>query len=397
LFGEDKMTDAAHGPALGFGAELTGALQALLPEVAEHTVAAVIHEVPGYGGAWSGSLGADINRAVEMALAGFLSLASRSEGSDPSTPLGPTLEGAYALGRGEARSGRSMDALLAAYRVGARVAWRELAGAAVERGLPAEALTRFAELVFAYIDQLSAASAAGHADELAMSGRVRQRRLERLGQSLLGDAPPETLVAAAERAEWSPPGTLTALLLPEGRLRGVLVLLDERSLQVPTEGDEAVVLAADLSGPARAQVLAQLEGKRAVVGLARPWLQAASSYRLARRARDLGAALVDVEAHLPELVLGADPDALADLRRRALAPLEDLRPASRDKLEETLRSWLLHHGRREAVAADLFVHPQTVRYRMGQLRELYGERLEDPGVVLELTLALGARSVGRST
>ena len=57
---------------------------------------------------------------------------------------------------------------------------------------------------------------------------------------------------------------------------------------------------------------------------------------------------------------------------------------------ETLRAWLLHHGRREQVAAELFVHPQTVRYRMGQLRELYGERLEDPRTVLELTIALGA-------
>ena len=35
------------------------------------------------------------------------------------------------------------------------------------------------------------------------------------------------------------------------------------------------------------------------------------------------------------------------------------------------------------------MHPQTVRYRMGQLRDLYGERLEDPQSVLELTLALG--------
>jgi DNA-binding PucR family transcriptional regulator len=42
------------------------------------------------------------------------------------------------------------------------------------------------------------------------------------------------------------------------------------------------------------------------------------------------------------------------------------------------------------VAAELFVHPQTVRYRMGQLRDLYGERLEDPRSVLDLTLALGA-------
>ena len=50
---------------------------------------------------------------------------------------------------------------------------------------------------------------------------------------------------------------------------------------------------------------------------------------------------------------------------------------------------VLHQGQREAVAADLFVHAQTVRYRMTQLRELYGDRLDDPNTVLELTVALG--------
>ena len=82
---------------------------------------------------------------------------------------------------------------------------------------------------------------------------------------------------------------------------------------------------------------------------------------------------VDTERHLASLVVTADPEALADLRERALAPLADVRPATAEKLEATLRSWLLHQGRREDVAADLFVHPQTVRYRMGQLRELYGD------------------------
>ena len=56
---------------------------------------------------------------------------------------------------------------------------------------------------------------------------------------------------------------------------------------------------------------------------------------------------------------------------------------------ETLRAWLLHQGRRDEVAAALFVHPQTVRYRMAQLRELYGDRLHDPNWVLVLTVALG--------
>ena len=34
------------------------------------------------------------------------------------------------------------------------------------------------------------------------------------------------------------------------------------------------------------------------------------------------------------------------------------------------------------------MHAQTVRYRMGQLRELYGDRLDDPATVLDLLLAL---------
>ena len=98
---------------------------------------------------------------------------------------------------------------------------------------------------------------------------------------------------------------------------------------------------------------------------------------------------MDTESRLADLVLRADEGALRDLRAQALAPLADLAESAREKLTETLRSWLLHHGRREAIAAELFVHPQTVRYRMGQLRELYGKRLEDPRTVLELTLALG--------
>src|SRR4029077_14739771 len=101
---------------------------------------------------------------------------------------------------------------------------------------------------------------------------------------------------------------------------------------------------------------------------------------------------VDTDLHLVELVLGADLDALKDLRARVLAPLQKVSPSSREKLTATLREWLLHHGRRDQVAEALFVHPQTVRYRMGQLRELYGDQLQDPGMIRDLTpgLALAA-------
>src|SRR5215207_5403535 len=149
----------ARGAAeLELGEAAIELLRSRLPDIAENTVTAIIAEVPGYTNALAGPMGVKIEGAVRLALGGFLHLAGSG---DPGTPLAPALDGAYVLGRGEARSGRSMDALLAAYRVGARVAWRELSRTAVEAGLPAETLAKFAELVFAYIDELSAASVSG--------------------------------------------------------------------------------------------------------------------------------------------------------------------------------------------------------------------------------------------
>jgi DNA-binding PucR family transcriptional regulator len=98
---------------------------------------------------------------------------------------------------------------------------------------------------------------------------------------------------------------------------------------------------------------------------------------------------VDSEDYLVDLVLTADASALADLQATVLAPLDGVRESTAEKLKETLRAWLLHQGRREDVAAALFVHPQTVRYRLSQLRELFGDQLDDPGTLLALTLALG--------
>jgi hypothetical protein len=293
-----------------------------------------------------------------------------------------------------------MDALLAAYRVGARVSWRHLSASAVAAGLTVEQLARFAELVFTYIDQLSAASAAGHSDELETTGRVRTRYLERLAGLLLAGAPLPELTAAAERADWPVPRTLTAVVLPEGRVRGALASLDGRTLRrsedVPGLGDVTdlvVLLVPDAEGRSRPAMLRSLDGRNAVVGPPRPWADVHVSYARAARALQLGLTSegsepLDTDRRLVDLVLRADGEALADLRARVLAPLDDLTAATREKLVETLRAWLMHHGRREEIAAELFVHPQTVRYRMGQLRQCYGTRLEDPGTVLELTIAL---------
>lgn len=371
----------------------------LLPTVSERVVGAVVDGVPSYAGALADQMRETIEQAVQLALAGFLRLAAAGPGGDPSTPLQTSVHGAYALGRGEARSGRSMDALLAAYRVGARVAWQDWSAAAVAAGLDAITLARFAELVFAYIDSLSAASVAGHAEELAVEGRVRERRRERVAGALLRGHDEDTVLKLAERAEWDPPVTLTAVVLPAERVSAVTAQLGSNCLRAEDESDReppvAVLLVPDADGPGRVHLLRVLAGRPAYVGPVRPWLEAGASYRRALRAFDLGFAgrePVDTDDHLARLVIGADPAAHADLRAAALAPLAELSPATAERLAETLRAWLLHQGRRDAVAAELHVHPQTVRYRMAQIREAYGDRLADPDVVRDLVIGLSVRT-----
>lgn len=385
--------------------QVVAPLQERLPHVATQTIDAIMAEVPAYAEAFTGDLGAKIERAVRAALGTFLGLVSRADGPEHQSPLAPALEAAYALGRGEARSGRTLDALLGAYRVGARVSWHELAAASVAAGQPAATIAHFAELVFAYIDELSAASVAGHADELASSGRDRLRHLEQLAQALLAGEVERTVVAAARRADWSPPRTLTAVLVPEHAARTVVDLFDRRTLRLSEAGPElpefSVLLVPDADGGSRAAVLGLLRGQRAVAGPARPWLRVRESFDRAVRTLRLPGLpsvkdVVDTEDHLATLVLTADPQALADLRARVLEPLSAARDLSAAKLAETLRSWLRHQGRREEVAAELFIHPQTVRYRMTRLRELYGDRLRDPEWISALTIALAVPTEGKA-
>jgi len=389
-----SVPHAAPTGTSGQGLELPASaleeMRGQLSRVADDVVAAIVEEVPSYRDAFSGPMGQTIRNAVQLALGGFLTLASRGRTADLRTPTAPAVEGSYQLGRGEARSGRTTDALLAAFRIGARVSWRELSEIAVRNGLSANVLADFAELVFAYIDELSAAAVAGHTDETETTGRVRQRLLERIATLLLDGAPEEEVVEAAERAGWPRPTTLTAVLVPESQVRPVLGQVSAATLQAaeaPGLEVGALLLVPDAHARRRGPLLRALTDRGSIAGPAVPWLDVRRSVERALRARELGVEL-DTEAELPRLVLHADESALADLRARALAPLESLKPSARDKLADTLRAWLLYQGRRDDIAQALFVHPQTVRYRMGQLRDVYGDRLEDPDTVLALTLAL---------
>nr|WP_257018832.1 hypothetical protein [Streptomyces sp. TLI_235] len=145
---------------------------------------------------------------METALAEF---ADRIEGAGS---LGAERLRVYrSLGRGELAEGRSLDALQAAYRLGARVAWRRYARVARRCGLGAEPLVTLAEAVFAHIDEIAAASVQGYvearADRAGALGRSRHQLLE----ALLGGASGDEIRLAAAAADWALPERVVCVAL----------------------------------------------------------------------------------------------------------------------------------------------------------------------------------------
>jgi len=362
--------------------------------VVAEIISALPQEVPDYARPLEGAFGDGLRLGVEVAMGRFLDLPGTSE---------PALRGQdrkvyLALGRGELRQGRELQTLLAAYRVGARVAFRRFATLAREAGFDADALVPLAESVFAYIDELSASSVEGYTQEQSLrAGEADRRRGELLALLLSGVADAPALASAAALVGWVPPDSVVTVVVAPGRADGLAVRLGRTAL-VGLAGDVVVaVLPAPGRGAARARLTRQLVGRRAVVGPAGPLRGLLVSLSLAR----LAASLVDsdvlrddpvyVDDHLATLVVHRDPDLVALLADERLAPLLAVKETTRQRLSETLLSWLQHRGERQHVAAALHVHPQTVGYRLGQLRELFGAALEDPQARFELELALRAR------
>ncbi|HEX8105830.1 MAG TPA: hypothetical protein VF533_24655, partial [Solirubrobacteraceae bacterium] len=128
--------------------QTAAALRPVLPALADETIAAIAVEVPDYARAMEGPFGLAVRRGVEQALGRFVDALA-----DPASGGGRTRDDTYVeLGRGEMRVGRSLDALLAAYRVGARLAWRRFVEAGVASGIAPDTLYRLGEAIFAYID-----------------------------------------------------------------------------------------------------------------------------------------------------------------------------------------------------------------------------------------------------
>jgi hypothetical protein len=152
--------------------------------------------------------------------------------------------------------------------------------------------------------------------------------------------------------------------------------LEKVALRVSEEcGPGPVVMGPVVDGLSRA-------GESAAAALA--GLRAAGAWSGAPRP-------VSADALLPERALNGDPLARAVLNERVAVPLQ----SAGGGVLETVRAVLASGGNLEATARTLFVHPNTVRYRLKRAAELTGLSATDPRGSWTLQLALALAQLDR--
>ena len=383
-------------PWSSLSTDLAEILRPTLPDVVAATVVEIARGVPAYSSALDSDTGPVVTRGTEIALARLLDLFGSN------SPALNERSGTFyrRIGAIESQQGRSMAALLSAYRIGARVAWEHMSARAVSAGVSTAQLVSLAESIFVYIDELSGASVQGHASQAGMRDVQRSRLVELLIEgAVLGD--PLGVQAAADAVGWTIPERMAVAVVPLPPGREPTAPADVLAL---VEGSEAIAILPDPSGPGRRRRLERAwEGTQVSVGTVRPPAQAPVSLAHARRVQRLVAQgrvpdtrVVAAADHLPELVVGADVDLLDELEERVLRPLDALPASKQAVLRQTLAAWLALQGDRQAVASFLHVHPQTVSYRHQRLQELFGAALDDPHQRLAMQLVLGIPAQGNA-
>ena len=368
--------------------DLAAAVRPRLPSTVAG-IAEAVGELMATGGA---KFERDVRTAVQVALDRFLDLAGTGE---PALP--PHIREVFvALGAAEARENRGPEMLLGALRTASRLMLRTAAAALAEvRPVGVAELIDLADAISAYVDELAAACTDGLARQLREQAGEGDRRRRQVADLLLrGGASPGVVRDAVAGIGWPAVETVTPVLLPPDQARDARFRFGADGV-VAERGRDAVLLLRSGPRAERAALAEALRDRHAVVGPALGWAEVPEAVRLAERTAELagaGAEPVFADDHFAALALRGETGALAVLSARRLAPLSGLRAGQREQLLVTLGSWLRHWGSRTAVAAELFVHPQTVSYRLNRLRDLLGDDLDDPAARFELALVLAYRS-----
>jgi hypothetical protein len=375
---------------------LAAMLRPELPGLVDEIAREIRRTVPEYGRPLDEMTGGVLRNRVEYAVKLFVDLLEYPHLAR--TDADRTFR---SIGRAEGHSGRTLDQLHSALRVGGRVAWRRVARVERQRALSAVDVSWLADRLFVFLDELAAVSVKGYGEAQTRAkdaGRGMRRRL----LQLILKRPTASRTAITDLARtvgWQVPEQCAMVAVdvePSGHLRGdpalgADILADLR------EPEPCLLLPGPVTTERLQRVSAAFHGAHVAIGPTVPVADASSSLRWARQALRLvgDGVLPDIPVtvcadHWSTLWLLGDPGLLKQVTKRRLSPLNTFPTKQRARLAGTLFAWLQAQGNVQDTASKLQVHPRTVRYRMRQVEEVFGDELRDPNVRFEIEAALRA-------
>ncbi|MFC8265971.1 PucR family transcriptional regulator [Streptomyces cinereoruber] len=374
---------------------VAAALHARLPELAGRMALRIRSEVDAYKD--ESLVSPDAVRRSCAANADFVLTHLRRKDA-------PDAEAARETGRARAEQGVPLADTLRAYRIGSELLWTEILAEARTRPevsddlLVSESADFWA--LFGLYAEAVAVAYRETAAELTSRGQARRSALaEALFTGVITD---HTLWEAARE-----------LGLPEQGPYAVAVAEAGAPGEEPLAGVEAALLRADLpsawrllpdrqlglialpTAAAEDTCLRVLRRSRARVGFSPcfPSLRSVpQNLRFARLALSglpgTGPGVARFDDDPLAMVVAAAPAEAARLVEVTLRPVLDLPAAERSRLLRTLEQWFASGGSADAAARGLFVHPNTVRYRLRRIEELTGRSLSDPRTTADVGAAL---------
>jgi PucR C-terminal helix-turn-helix domain/GGDEF-like domain len=379
-------------------AEIAGAVGGRQPDLVDRVVRRILAEIEFYRDRDVIGL-EDLRGSVRSNLE---SMAAQLASDRP-----PDLSAPRATGRRRAEQGTPLADILHAYRIGFTEFWEAIVDEGRSMRAPPDTLVDAAGgvwwLIGEYTQELTVAYREAAAELLLAGARERSALVEALFSGGIPDQ--DTLWEAAKllRLPWEGVFVVVAVEAPGLAQEG---LPDAEAFLAGRGIGSAWRLHPDLQmgvvslrhADAVPVLLELLRRKvRARSGVSPIYASLANTPRAVHYARLVLASLpagVPAVAQFEDTPLrvlaAAAPEAAGALVRAVLGPVLDLPDQDRSTLLGTLRAWFDAGGSAVETGKRIYVHPNTVRYRLRRLQEHTGRSLDDPRAVAELLAALDA-------
>ncbi len=375
---------------------VAAAIHARLPELGERLAERIRSDVDAYRDESLipfDSLRRSCTANADLVLRHF----HRAGNPDP----GPARE----TGRIRAEHGMPLADTLHAYRIGFEFLWSEIVKeAGTHPEVPdAELVARSAE-IWSLFGLYAEAVAEAHRETTAELTLQREARRSALVEALFtGAIADRTTLWEAARELGLPERGRYAVVAAESTapgtepLAGIETAL--RQAQLPSAWrllpDQQIGLVALTTPTAESTGLRILRRAHARVGISPGFHSLRDTPQALRFARlalaglpGTGPGVARFDDNPLAMVVAAAPAEAAHLVTVTLSPVLDLPAPERARLLETLEHWFAAAGSAADAARSLFVHPNTVRYRLRRIEELTGRSLSDPRTAADLGAAL---------